>query len=115
MPGKYILVVDDEPSVGQSIKITLQPDGHRLEVVTSPFEALRRIERNRSDIILTDFRMQGMTGLQLAEQIKARDPAQPIILISGSPPFPPTSLVDRIILKPFSTMELREAVAQLAR
>ncbi len=114
MSGKRILVVDDEPTVAQAIRITLQPEGHRVEVVTSPYEALAKLETGKYDVVLTDFRMEGMTGLQLAERIKQRDPAQPIILVSGSPPFPRAAAVDLVILKPFSIAELREAVIRLA-
>jgi CheY-like chemotaxis protein len=114
MNGKRILVVDDEPTVGQAIRLALLPDGHAIEVVTSPFEALREFDPGKYDLILTDFWMEGMTGLELAERIKARDPAQPIILLSGSPPFPSTTAVDQIILKPFSAPELRKAVSTLA-
>jgi CheY-like chemotaxis protein len=109
-----ILVVDDEPIVRLSVRISLQLDNHTVEVVTSAEEALSRFEISTYDLIITDYRMGGMTGLQLAERIKARDSSQRIILVSGSPPFPPTDAFDQIILKPFSNEELRTAVAQFA-
>jgi CheY-like chemotaxis protein len=115
MSSKRILVVDDDAIVGVAIRITLQPDNHTIEVVTSPEEALRRFEVGKYDLIITDFRMEGMTGLQLAEQIKARDLAQTIILLSGSPPFPETSVFDLVILKPFDNDLLRNAVAQFVK
>ncbi len=114
MRRKQILVVDDEPIVGQTIEITLRPDGHLIEVVTSPLEALTRFEVGKYDVILTDFRMNEMTGLEMAAQIKSQDPSQPIMLVSGSPPFPPTTVVDVIMLKPFSAQALRKAVSSLA-
>jgi CheY-like chemotaxis protein len=114
MEGRRILVVDDEPIVGQAIKMTLQPDGYIIDVVTSPYEGLSRFEIGKYDVILTDFRMPGLTGAQFAERIKTRCPSQPIILVSGSPPFPPTLAVDLVILKPFDNLELRNAVGQFA-
>jgi hypothetical protein len=54
-------------------------------------KALSRFEIGTYDVIITDHRMGGMTDLQFAEQINARDLAQTIILLSGSPPFPETS------------------------
>jgi CheY-like chemotaxis protein len=114
MCGMRILVVDDEPIVRLSVRITLQMDNHSVEVVTSAEEALSRFEIGTYDLIITDYRMGGMTGLQLAERIKARDPGQRIILVSGSPPFPPIDIFDQVILKPFSSEELRTSVAQFA-
>ncbi len=64
-------------------------------------------------VILTDFRMPGMTGVQLAERIKARNPSQPIMLLSGFPPFPPTMVIDLVMLKPFSAAELRKTVPRM--
>lgn len=115
MRGKRILVVDDESIVGETIKLTLRTAGHSIEVVTSPYEALSRFEVGKYDVILTDFMMEGLTGAQLAEQIKALDPGQPIIMISGSPPFPAVIAVDLVVLKPFSVSELRKAVVEAAQ
>jgi CheY-like chemotaxis protein len=114
MPGKRILVVDDEPAVGLSIKFALEGAGHFVEIVNSGQEALRKFEVEKYDVVLTDFMMAGMTGVQLAERIKWRSPAQPIILFSGFPPFPPTTAIDLVILKPSSPAELRAAVEKLS-
>ena len=115
MTSKQILVIDDEPIVGHAINLTLQSDGHVIEVVLSPYDALERFEVGKYDLVLTDFKMPGMTGLELAGQIKARDPAQPIILITAAPPFPPAIVFDLIILKPFSNLELRKVVGAFAK
>lgn len=113
MCARRILVVDDEPIVGAAIRFTLQNQGHGIEVVTNPNEALKRFEVGKYAVILTDFKMEGMTGLQLAEQIKARSPAQVIILVSAFPPAYSESIVDFVIPKPFCTVELRRLVARL--
>jgi CheY-like chemotaxis protein len=113
MRSKRILVVDDDQIVGQAIKISLQPDKHTIEVVTSPEEALRRFEAGKYDLVLTDFRMEEMTGLQLAKRIKAQDPAQSIILLTASPIDPPAAVFELVITKPFSNEELRRAVEQV--
>ena len=79
--------------------------------MTSGDSALRKYEVGKYSVILTDFKMDGMTGIELAERIKSQDAVQPIILISGFPPSPPSAAVDMVILKPFSAVELRNAVA----
>lgn len=63
-------------------------------------------------MILTDFKMEGMTGLQSAEQIKARNPAQFIILVNAVAPSY-SGIVDFVIPKPFCTIGLRVLVARL--
>jgi CheY-like chemotaxis protein len=115
MSGKRILVVDDDPTVGLAIKLQLEAAGDAVEVVTSAFEALRKFDIGKYDVIVTDFRMPGMTGLQLAEQIKSRSAVQPIILFTASLLIPPSTAVDRVLFKPSSTLELTEAVGQLSK
>jgi CheY-like chemotaxis protein len=75
---------------------------------------LDRYHAEKYDVVLTDNRMPGMTGLELAAQIKARNPSQLVILFSGSPPVQQSAVCDLILLKPFSASELRKAVARLA-
>jgi len=87
--------------------------GHTVEVVTSPLEALKRFEVGKYDVVVTDFMMPEMTGLQLAEQIKKRCAAQPILLFTGTLPVRSSTAIDLVLLKPSSTHEIREAVKKL--
>jgi CheY-like chemotaxis protein len=114
MAAKRILVVDDDPMVRESIELMLELDGHAIDLSGSGPEALQRYETAAYDVVLTDNRMAGMTGLQLAREIKARNPAQPIILFSGSPSIPATTNCDLVLMKPFSAGDLRQAVLRLA-
>jgi CheY-like chemotaxis protein len=114
MSGKRILVVDDDSTVRQVVCITLRWNHHIVELASSAEEALTRFEVGKYNLVITDFRMGGMTGLQLAERIKARDPAQRIILMSSSPPCPLPTVFDQVILKPFTHEELTEGVAKVS-
>jgi CheY-like chemotaxis protein len=71
MPCKRILVVDDEALVGQAIRFALFPEGYEIDVVTSPFEALRKTTAGSYDLILTDYKMAGMTGVELVKRPSA--------------------------------------------
>jgi CheY-like chemotaxis protein len=113
-----ILVVDDEPSVRGAIKMLLKHDGHEIRLADSGEAALAMFERDKFDLVITDYSMQGMKGAQLAVLIKQLRPDQPIIMITafadefktyGKPP----EGVDFIISKPFSQKELREAIIQV--
>ena len=109
-----ILVVDDEPSVGNTIKMLLQFDGHEVEATHNSRDALAMFEPDRFDLIITDYAMPGMNGNQLAAAIKADAPDQPVIMITGhAGTLPPSPSVDFIIGKPFRLEHLREAIAKV--
>lgn len=107
-------MVDDDAMVRESIEMMLELDQHEIDLAGSGAEALERYGGAQYDLVLTDNRMPGMTGFELAQKIKATNPAQPIILFSGSPPMGPTPFCDMILLKPFSAADLRQAVIQTA-
>ncbi len=111
---KRILIVDDEPLVCESIRFALATDGHVSEAVHNAEAALGQLAAGKFDVIIIDFNMPGMKGDQLAREIKSRDPAQPIIMLTGSPPIPlPVDFV-AVILKPFELEVLRRTLAAVA-
>jgi CheY-like chemotaxis protein len=114
MQAKRILVVDDDAMVRESIEMMLELDGHTIELVGSGAEALARFAPGRYDVVLTDNRMPGMHGIELAQKIKVIDPAQIIVLFSGSPPVEAAVPCDLVLVKPFSSTELRKAVIEAA-
>jgi len=112
----HILIVDDERSVRQSIKMLLEHDGHKAQTVGSGEAALALLEHQTFDLIITDYSMEGMKGNQLAATIKQVWPDQPIIMATAyaadfQPSGKPTGGVDCVLSKPFSMIELREAIA----
>ncbi len=80
-----ILVVDDEPTIGNLIRDTLQPLGYQLLVATTVQEALDLSARHAGsiDVLLTDVIMPGMNGKQLAEALKGSRPEMKVIFMSG--------------------------------
>lgn len=114
MSAKRVLIVDDEPEVASYTELCLQRDGYATEVVLSPAEALARYSPGRYDLVLTDHQMPGMTGVELASEIRRQQPDQLLILVSGSPPAIQSAVFDRVLAKPFAIAALREAVEWLA-
>jgi len=119
LPQRNILVVDDEPFVCDAIKMMLVFDGHVVETATSGQEALAKFQRNKFDIVITDFSMPTMKGDELAAAIKSIAPQQPVVMVtayaemlqsSGNP----LAGVDFLISKPFLLENLREAVAKVS-
>lgn len=115
-----ILVVDDETSVCNAIKMFLEHDGHKVQTANSGSKALVLLEQRRFDLVTTDFSMSGMNGDVLAAAIKKRLPNQPILMISGNAVREKSSgnpllAVDLIISKPFLLADLRKAIDYLMR
>jgi len=117
-PQRRILVVDDEPLVCDAVRMMLEFDGHVVETARSPKDALAMLDKGKFDLVITDFEMPVMKGDELAAAIKARDPKQPVILItayaemlqaSGNP----LKGIDLMISKPFLLKNLREAIAKV--
>jgi CheY-like chemotaxis protein len=118
IPERRILVVDDEPLVCDAVKMMLEFDGHVVETVGSAKDALAMMEKGKFDLVITDFEMPRMKGDELAAAIKARDPKQPVIMITAYAEMleaagNPLSGVDLVISKPFLLENLREAIAKV--
>ena len=78
-----ILVVDDNEDVGFFAETLLRELGHAVTRATSGAAALAAAEAQRFDAVLTDVVMPGMSGLELAERLRARRPDLPIVLSTG--------------------------------
>lgn len=115
---KRILVVDDEPFVCDAVKMMLDFDGHDVVTASNGKEALGLFEKEKFDLVITDFAMPGMKGDEVAAAIKARSPGQPVVMItayaemlqSAGKPLPG---VDFVISKPFLLEHLREAISSV--
>ncbi len=119
LPRK-ILVVDDEPFVCDAVKMMLAFDGHQVETAGSAKEALTHFRPGKYDLVITDYAMPEMKGDELALAIKARAPAQPVVLITAYAEMlkasdTPLNGVDFVISKPFLLENLREAIAKTTR
>jgi CheY-like chemotaxis protein len=80
-----ILVVDDDPFVGEMLAMILEDEGYEIETAESGEDALEKY-RAAPDIglLITDMNMPGMSGLQLIAAIRAAIPGIPVILLTGT-------------------------------
>ncbi|MDQ3002003.1 MAG: sigma-54 dependent transcriptional regulator [Fibrobacterota bacterium] len=78
-----ILVVDDESLIRDLITTSLGRMGHRMRSAKSGPEGLEAYEANRPDLVISDFKMPNMTGLEMAEKLLALDPTACIILMTA--------------------------------
>nr|WP_180204664.1 PAS domain-containing sensor histidine kinase [Pseudomonas sp. SbOxS1]NYU04658.1 PAS domain S-box protein [Pseudomonas sp. SbOxS1] len=84
VPRLCILVVDDDSLVLTSTCLLLEDLGHRVITATSGAQGLDQFENNPTiDLVITDMAMPHMSGAQLAEAIRTRNPRVPIILATG--------------------------------
>src|ERR1700731_2796717 len=116
----HILVVDDEKSLCELLEITFRKDGHRVEVANGVEAARRKLEGSLFDIVISDIRMPGGTGLGLLRFTKDIDPDS-FVLLMTAPPGLDTAVdvlksgADRLVIKDLNYVDqLRRAVAEVS-
>ena len=115
--GKRILLVDDDASARESIKLLLNIDRHRVAEAKSGPEALELFNQTPFDLVILDYFMPQMEGKELAASIKLAAPLLPILMVTAyvEKLVETDTQVDAILPKPFGIAELRVAVAKLLK
>lgn len=115
MPPLRILVVDDEDMVRATTAESLRELGHAVEEANSGPAALAYARTMGTiDLLVTDHMMPGMTGEQLAKQMRQSRPDLPVLLVTGYANLasPDAQKID-ILLKPFRPAEFRRKISEL--
>ena len=112
MDRKRILIVDDDESVRSLLARALKIWGYEIDTVRNGVEAITQVEKRSYDLVITDYMMPKMDGLELTRRIKAEHPSIPILLVTSNGP-----VYDLLkngaaacIIKPFSIFELQNTV-----
>jgi two-component system nitrogen regulation response regulator NtrX len=79
----FILIVDDEPGIRESLTDVLQDEGYRVESVASGEECLAALGARQYDLVLLDIWLPGIDGIQALEKIQALEAPPTVIMISG--------------------------------
>jgi CheY-like chemotaxis protein len=115
-----ILVVDDDPALNESLRNTLQADGHHVTVAgggQAGIDAFRSARQTSEpfDIVITDLGMPYVDGHKVVDSVRATKPDTPIIMLTGwgQADNELTPHVDRLLSKPPRLQELRAALAEL--
>jgi len=114
-----VMIVDDEPIVGKRLRPALEKHGFEVEAFLDPTEALARLNEQDFDIVVTDFRMEELDGIQVLTHIMEKCPNTRVILITGyaTVEVAREALVKGafdFIAKPFKPKELRAVINKAA-
>jgi two-component system, NtrC family, sensor kinase len=117
-PPAVIFVVDDEPMLLDLAAAILQPLGYDVRTFRDPHAALEEFPAAKPSVLVTDYAMGAMTGMDLIRECKRVNPRQKIMLLSGTvdesiyddDPVKP----DCFIAKPYQVREFIESVKNLA-
>jgi two-component system phosphate regulon response regulator PhoB len=117
-----ILAVDDEPAVGEMLRFILEQDGFQADFVEDATQAINQIRKSKPDLILLDWMLPGMSGLELAGRLKKdRETASiPIIMLTakGEEDDKVRGLdigAEDYVTKPFSARELLARIRSILR
>ncbi|MFH2047480.1 MAG: sigma-54 dependent transcriptional regulator [Pseudomonadota bacterium] len=78
-----ILIVDDNPSILQSLKGLLADEGFEVMLASNGYEGLKIIDKESPDLVLLDIWMPGIDGIETLKQIKKDNPHIQVIIITG--------------------------------
>jgi len=117
-PGpRVLLVVDDEARILSALRRTLRREGYEILTAETPAEALRILDERAVDLILSDQKMPGMSGLELLARAAERRPGAARLLITGwTEEVPQRQLeelgVRALLPKPWDDGELKRTLRQ---
>ena len=115
--GARVLLVDDDSLVSMNTAYMLMDLGHSVLEATSGAQALRVLEGDSQfDLVITDYAMPGMSGLDLAKKIKQLRPKIPIIIATGYAELPPDASFGFLRLnKPYTQQQLSYVLDVVSR
>ena len=107
-----LLIVDDEVRILTALRRVLRSERYEILTAETPTEALRLLDERRVDLILSDHKMPGMSGLELLARASSKQPSAGRILITGwTEEVPPEELaavgVCALLPKPWDNAELK--------
>ena len=118
-PRPLVFAVDDEPMLLELVTMVLEPLGCRVETFRNPAAAVRAfaLAQPRPELIITDFAMHAMNGLDLIRDCRRIQPQQKVLMVSGTvdetiyydSPYKP----NQFLAKPYPAAQLAEMVLAL--
>jgi DNA-binding response OmpR family regulator len=115
MPGKKILVVDDEPEVRQLLEHFLTDRGYEVRIAENGRQALAALDTFMADVVLLDMHMPEMDGLETLKRLAIRSPSLPVIMVTVNDDIETTARLLQLgaadyVPKPFNLDYLEQAI-----
>lgn len=111
-----VMVVDDEVGVRHVVRLAIEQLGLPVCEASEAEEALKLAEVCRPDLVVTDLRLPGRSGRDLAAELHQIDPAIMVVLISASPDAglaAENGAIQTVLTKPFKLKDLTDRVQEL--
>ena len=83
MSEKRVLAIDDDPVIRKGLKHILEGAGYEVEVFAGGHMAIEEMQQRAFDLVITDLKMPGMSGIEVLKKVNALQPEVPIVLITG--------------------------------
>jgi DNA-binding NtrC family response regulator len=83
MAKDRVLIVDDEANARTALAELLRDEGYAVETAADGFKALPKLEEFAPDLVMTDLKMPGLSGLELMGKVRARDPEAVVIVMTA--------------------------------
>lgn len=114
-----ILIIDDDENYRELLQEIIRRKGHAVETAATAFEGLEKLQGNLFSLLLVDYQIPGMTGLELIQEVRRTDQNLQIIVISGYDSFPnapdsPNLQLAGYFTKPIDFEKLDALIQQIA-
>lgn len=83
MDNYRIMVIDDEKIVGDMAKMSLENEGYKVETFLNAEPALARLKEEKFDVVVTDYKMKGIDGMEVLRTVKNLYPETKVIMITA--------------------------------
>ncbi|HEY6010272.1 MAG TPA: response regulator [Nitrospirota bacterium] len=83
MNNYRIMVIDDEKIVGDMAKLSLEQDGYHVETFLNAEPALARLKQETFHVVVTDYKMKGIDGMEVLRTVKKQYPGTTVIMITA--------------------------------
>ena len=117
---KEVMILDDEPIVGERLKPVLEKEGFSVETFTESTKALERLKEKKFHVLVTDLKMSGPDGIDVLASVKSSDPDTQVIMITGYATVEAAREAEYVgafafLTKPFKMDELKKLVIKAAK
>ena len=118
--SKDVMVLDDEPIVGDRLKPALEKEGFQVEVFTDSSAAIERLKQKSFTVLVTDVKMRGPSGMDVLRFVKESAPATQVIVITGYATIETSHEADALgafhfVAKPFKIKDIVKLVTKSSR